>query len=209
MDLMNRLQGFDRQIAGLEALRAERERRLRDFVKEVEALEAEVVLLTASERVLQVLAVKTVAASTEHTDRLVTMGLKAVFHDLHLEFQTKVGKARGKTAAEFQLLENGKPFPIEDSFGGGVLAVVGVLLRVCVIVNLKLRRVLILDETLAHLSDAYHHSASELLRSLAEKLGFQILMVTHSAGFTQAADRHYHAKKTTDGLVLELKSPAS
>ncbi len=121
-----------------------------------------------------------------------------------LSFQTKVEKQRGKTTVSFELFENGKTAPIMESFGGGVLAFVSLLLQVVVVMALDHKRVLFLDESLAHLSSQYHENASKLLRKLCAELDFKILMVSHQSAFAEHADRHYRAKATPAGTSFEL-----
>lgn len=147
-----------------------------------------------AEQVLLQVSSKVLGQSTKTIDKLVTIGLQIVFEGQNLEFRTKVDKYRGKTSVKFELYENGKTSPLLDSYGGGVLVLAGVLLRTVTILTLGLRRVILLDESLSHLSDQYIVNASKLLKKLCAELDFNILMVTHQPEFAHHADRHYTAK---------------
>lgn len=205
--LLDQINDLDREITALERLRGERLSEVKKLETEVEKLTDEVDLLDKVEQVLQTVSSKVLGQSTATIDKLVSAGLKIVFDDQKLEFKTTVDKFRGKTSIKFELFENGQTAPLMESYGGGVLVLVGVLLRVVTIIVLGQRRILLLDESLAHLSDQYHANASALLKKLCKELDFTILMVTHQEGFVQHSDRHYVAKKTPAGTVFELEKP--
>lgn len=192
MTIALRLREIDAQIARQQGLRDDRQRRLDDLEAELLRLDVESSLLEKTEDVLVQLGKRTVGESAESLNKLVSLGLKFVFPDQDLELKTITEKQRGKTAVRFELYDRGKTFPIDDAFGGGVIAIVGILLRVSIITTLKMRRVLLLDETLGHLADVYVPAASKLLRKLSDDLGFTIIMVTHQPDY--AASAHVHAK---------------
>lgn len=204
-----KLSDFGKEISGLERLQRERKDKLDFLSKEVDVLAMEVDLLDKVEQVLHAVSTKVLGQSITTIDKLVTAGLKVVFFDQRLEFRTVVDKYRGKTSIRFELYEDGHTAPLTESYGGGVLVLIGVLLRVVTIITLKQRRVLFLDESLAHLSSQYHETASELLQKLCNELGFTVLMVTHQEGFVQNATRHYRAKRLQSGTAFEevTKSP--
>lgn len=199
---------MDRLVAAKEILRKEKERQVEALTKNIKTLTETADLTTRAEQVLIHVSTRVLGQSTNTIDKLVTAGLKIVFDDQTLEFRTEVDKYRGKTAINFQLLQDGRSTPIMDSYGGGVLVVAGVLLRVVTIVTLKMRRFLLLDESLSHLSIQYVPAASLLLSKLCEELDFTILMVTHEQAFADNADTHYLARKTNGVTVFEKQTRA-
>ncbi len=82
---------------------------------------------------------------------------------------------------------------ILEARGGGLAATVGFLLRVVVLLLSadKTDTVLVLDETFAHVSAEYEPRLAEFIRELVDKTGVQVLMVTHSEAFSDAADVRY------------------
>lgn len=118
---------------------------------------------------------------------------RTVFEDQDLQFSTDVEKFRGRTSVKFRLTCAGVEAPIMDAYGGGVLAVAAVLLRVVVVMVLGLRRVLLLDESLSMVAKEYVPGTSRLLRKLASELGFAVLVVTHQDLLAEHADAHYRA----------------
>lgn len=195
---------IERGLQEQEAVRKERVRRQEAVQREKEELEGYALLVGQADQALLEVSTKVLGQSTSSVDKLVTAGLKLVFEDLDLEFKTTIERLRGKTAVKFALLEDGRTSPIMSSYGGGVLAIAGVLLRVVVIVSLGLRRLMVLDETLAHLSPQYVDAASSLLRKLGKDLNFTILMVSHEAEFALHADRKYLASRTPSGVKFEV-----
>lgn len=202
-----RLNDLDRELVALEQTRAERLRLLKDLEREVATLSAETDLLDKVEAVLQLVSSKVLGQSTSTIDQLVTAGLKIVFHDQSLTFKTTVDKFRGKTSVRFELFENGETAPLTEAYGGGVLVVVGVLLRVVTIMILNQRRFLLLDESLSHLSDSYVPYAAKLLKKLCQDLNFSILMISHNIDFANKADRHYEVVRSKAGTTFDLVPP--
>lgn len=116
---------------------------------------------------------------------LVTRGLQAIFEpNLSLVISTSV---KGKsTVTEFLIRtqvdeENFFETNVMDARGGGLVAVVGFLLRVTVLLLTQPegKRFLLIDESFAHLSEEYRSGVSSFLRELVDEAGLQIVMVTH------------------------------
>lgn len=191
------------RLGALEVVQQEKEKRLTLLLQEMEELTQETELLEKVEATLQHIGSKILGQSTQTIDKLLTMGLRLVFEDQDLEFRTRVEKFRGKTAIKFELYEKGHTAPLMDAYGGGVIAVAGVLLRVVTIITLGMKRVLLLDESLAHLSDQYHANASRLLKTLCDDLSFVILMVSHQPAFAEYATRHYVATVKAGATVFK------
>lgn len=201
-DLKDRLQNFDRRVTQDEAVRDLRQKQLDDLMRETTQLEKDIDLLQRTEQVLLHLSTKLLGQSTKVIDRLVTLGLRITFDDQNLEFRTAIEKSRGKTAIKFQLLQDGREKPTLDAYGGGVLAMTGLLLRATTIIVLGLRRVLVLDETLSHVATQYIPNASRLMKKLCEDLGFTIFMVTHQPEFAASATLHYRAEQRAGGTTF-------
>lgn len=201
-----RLELLREAVVREEGRREERLREVQELSARVKALSDEEEILRQAELAITELAQKVLGSSTKNIDTLISGGLKAVFQDQSLEFKTVIDRYRGKTAMRPILMQNGHEAPIMEAYGGGVLVVVGVLLRVALIMALNLRKVLVLDETLSHVSEVYIPGVSALLRKLCKELGFEILLVTHADLFAEGADRHYHGKEGPDDtVVFELK----
>jgi len=141
-------------------------------------------------------------------ESLVTQGLQKIFGD-HLAFKV-VQSVKGRTpVVEFVIqttLTDGKirETDILSAMGGGVSAVTGFLLRLVVLLLDKSRKssILVLDETFAHVSDAYLPALSEFLREVVDKAQVQIIMVTHQHIFSEVADKAYRFSLDSNGFTV-------
>lgn len=138
------------------------------------------------------------AAAQQQVESLVTQGLKTIFSD-ELSFHLVQTKRKDNTTLiEFVVrsaLADGSVVEtdIVDEEGGGLAATVGFLLRLVVLLLSRDRQdtVLFLDETFAHVSAEYEPRLAEFLRILVDKTGVQIVLVTHSDAYSDAADVRY------------------
>ena len=137
------------------------------------------------------------AETQQKIEALVTRGLQAIFGD-ELSFRL-VPVVRGKRP-EVDLIVRSRladgttvDTDVIDARGGGLAAVVGFLLRLVILLLSAHRQdtVLFLDETFAHLSAEYEPRMAEFLRDLVDRTGVQVILVTHSDAYSDAADVRY------------------
>lgn len=143
-------------------------------------------------------------------ENLVTRGLHTIFDDT-LSFHIHMS-VRGRTSVvDFTVRTNLGAEVVEttvmDARGGGLAAIIGFLLRV-VVLSLRTAqggaKIIILDETFAHVSSDYLQGVGEFLKELISITGVQILMVTHQEEFEGIADKVYrfttsHGKTKVEG----------
>jgi len=91
-----------------------------------------------------------------------------------------------------------------DSFGGSVLTIQSILLRVFIILKRNLRPVLFLDESLPALDPAYVSNMAAFLNTLADRLGLDILVITHSPALFDASKHAYRISRVGDHASLDL-----
>lgn len=203
-DVHEELRRLDREVSRHEGLREERSAALALLDASVKGDELEVGILEKVNDALLLLSSKVLGSSAEKIDRLVTAGLRLVFDDQAIEFRTRVDRKRGKAQVLFEVTCDGIEAPPTEAYGGGLVVVIGVLLRVVTILILKQRRLLVLDESLSMLSVQYIPGASRLLNKLASDLGFDVLMITHQDLFADHAARHYEARRGKAGTEFHL-----
>lgn len=208
-DLEKRFKDASEKVAILEARLQQRMEARDRFLASLNEAKAEAQQLAQVESVLLHLSSKVVANTSARIDRRVTEALRAVFTDHKFEFVTTTSVMRGKSAVEFVLRDDGKEFPIQGSYGGGILSVIGVMLRVVTILMYKGRRLLVLDETLAKVAEAYIPNVSALLRVLCEELDFTILCVTHSSLLAAHAHNRYEASQQGGVTVYKKVDPST
>ena len=135
-------------------------------------------------------------------ENIVNEGLLAVFSE---DIKIKITSAikRDKTEYHIDIIQNGV-HGTQESFGGGVLAVISLCLRVVMIIYCKRDRILFLDESLGFVSEVYQPSLSNFISQLCKRLGFNITLISHQPKMTAYADRIYEAYKSKDGTEFRL-----
>lgn len=126
-------------------------------------------------------------------ETLVTHGLRTVF-DEDMAFKLTPGHERGQATIRFTIVtpEAGET-DLAEARGGGLVSIVGFLLRLTLIVldPSGARRFLMLDETFGMLSEQYQEPMSRLLRQLVDEAGLQVVLVTHQDEIAAHADLVY------------------
>lgn len=165
--------------------------REKDLQQKIEDLQAEDILLVKVAELFKHLLNKYVYEYAESFSEIVTEGLQSIYHDQDVRFAIEVDQKRGKVYANFVIEENGVRGAPLESFGGGVSSVVSLLMRILVVLKSGMARYLILDESLASLSDEYVEPCGDFLRKLCEELDVHILLVTHNQDFVDQSDNAY------------------
>jgi len=198
-------QATDRLVSGSDQLLGSvqaQQRRVVEITNQVSVLTTDVSILTFSSSILETL-LKTISVESLNTvEQLVTYGLRVVFPDLSLNFKTDISTKRGAQWLDLKLEDNGVEAPILSAFGGGPASVVAFLLRLLVCRRLNLAPVLLLDEPFSFVSEHYVENVGKLLRELADKLGFEMILVTHADAFLKHANVAYEASPTSKGTVF-------
>lgn len=133
--------------------------------------------------------------------KVISRGLTLVFEEpMELKIVTSI--KRDVTVAEFKIVQGEGDDQIESDIlgakGGTVIALVNVLVRALLVLSARptLRRILILDEPFGLADDTYIPAFGTLLRELCDRLGFQIIIVSHEHALIDVADYAYEAHKT-------------
>lgn len=125
-------------------------------------------------------------------ENLATQALQVIFDD-SLSFHLVPGESGGQVTLEPVLRSAYDGAELDtaviDARGYGMAAVVGFVLRL-VMVKLTpgVRDILFLDESFRFVSESYVDRLGEFLREVADRLGVQVVMITHDRAFSQYAD---------------------
>jgi DNA repair ATPase RecN len=137
-----------------------------------------------------------------HLSHLVTTALAAVFPE-EIEFVARIEVRRGQTECDLFFKEFGQEYdPLEGS-GFGPVDVASFALRITFWSLNKNRPTFILDEPFRNVSPDLQHKVSDMLKMVSEKLGVQIIMVSHQEDINIAADKTFLAKKEGKVTILE------
>lgn len=125
----------------------------------------------------------------ERFNRLVSMALSSVFPVDPYRFEMEFVTRRNKQECDIYFTRNGERIdPMGDS-GGGVLDIASFACRVVFYSLKRTTPFMALDEPMKHLSSSFQPAASEMIKTLNEKLGIQFLIVTHLDNLKIAADK--------------------
>lgn len=146
-------------------------------VKTAQAIEVLMILQETNRQLIQ-----------EHFEKIVTYALQYIYsadYIFKFEFERK-GNFQG---LNFNIISPSSQEPLDllESSGGGVLDIVSLALRVAFLdlAYPKVEGPLILDESMKHLSKDYLSRAAEFLNVISDKLGRQIIFVTHQHEFLE------------------------
>lgn len=150
--------------------------------------------------------IRTVGLATQqqleyHFSDIVTSALEAVFPEPY-SLSVKFVERRGKTECDLGFQKGDSIFDPIESTGGGAVDVASFALRIAAwsMQRPRPRAVMVLDEPFRHLSTNLQGRAGEMLRQLSEKLGLQMLIVTHEEELEACADRIFQVRQTKDGV---------
>jgi DNA repair exonuclease SbcCD ATPase subunit len=134
---------------------------------------------------------------------LATSGLNYIIYDQDIKFKIVQEQKNNRIHMKFVLEQDGVEGDPLASYGGGAAVVVSLILRLSIMQRLGLGNLLILDESMVALANAYVPSAANFMKQLSEKTGVNILMVTHNPEFLSISHTAYEGMKTDS---LKLKS---
>jgi DNA repair ATPase RecN len=190
-------------LARVEALRDASLKALSESQTQVAVLEAEEETLSRVADLFRVLIDREVMDNARTVESLLTEGLQAIFDDLDLSVRTEIEVQRGKVAVDLitvQKQSDGTTVEgnTTDACGGSVSTVQSVLLRIVVLNRRGLRPLLLLDESLGAVAEHYVPRVGQFLSVLADRMGLDVLAVSHNPALVEAANTAYRIQKKDD-----------
>jgi DNA repair exonuclease SbcCD ATPase subunit len=139
--------------------------------------------------------IQTVASDTQsmlkfHIENLVSLALSSVFDDAY-DFEIDMQLRRNQTECDLFFVRDGERINPLTASGGGAVDVASFALRIALwsLQPKRTRPIFILDEPARNVSAVYQDKCSAMMKAVADKLGLQIIAVTHSEALTEAADK--------------------
>lgn len=174
---------------------------------EVSALETKLVLLDKTTEGFRHLIDLEIKSSLSAVEQLLTGAMREVFDDQDLSVKANVEVLRGKVSIDLITCQKTGEFTVEgsaeDSFGGSLLSLQSLLLRIILIHKRKLRPFLVLDESFSAFDNNYVHNFGLFLDSLCKKVGLDILLITHPPALFEAASHAYRAYRKGDSAGFQ------
>ena len=218
LKIAERMRAVTRLADKSQAIRDECSKTLLAREREVVALSVEAEVLGRVGELFRMLLDKLVLGQVQTIEGVVTEGLRAVFYDQELNLESEVAQKYNKVSIEFFLKQGtkdglvirGKPL---ESFGGGPASIASLVIRIMTLLRLKRWPVLLLDETLAAVSDDYVDQTGAFLKRLAQSAKIDVLLVTHKQAYLDTANVAYQGTEelADDGswslALRRLRSP--
>jgi DNA repair ATPase RecN len=134
-------------------------------------------------------------SARHQVEELATRAMQVIFGE-ELSFHLVAGERGGQATLEFMVRsrygDTAVDTPVLGARGGGLAAVLGFVLRLVVLtLTPGVRRLLVLDESFAHVSAGYEDRVAEFLREVSHQMGVQVILVTHSPVYASYADKRY------------------
>lgn len=189
-----------RDLDRVEALRDSARKSLTDSERQVLVLESEGEVLDRVADLFRTLIDREVVDNAKTVENLLTEGLQAIFDDLDLSVRSEIDIQRGKVAVDLITVQKQADGTITegastDAYGGSVATVESVLLRIVVLNRRGLRPLLLLDESLAAVAEHYVPRVGKFLALLSERMGLDVLAVSHNPSLVEAATNAYRISK--------------
>lgn len=184
-------------------LREALDKQIDDNRRRIRELEHEDELLDLVANLIRQLIDTEVTDGVKAVERLQSEGLREIFHDQELSVRAEVEESRGKISVTLLTNQRRKDGSVvegvsDQSFGGSVMTMQSILMRITVIYRRKMRPLLLLDETLVAVANRYVDRAARFLSTLCKRLGLDVLLITHDEAIVSAAHRAYQVTYQND-----------
>lgn len=204
---MNRLESLIFEYKSLQAYKDKKQKELEGVEQEKKLVLDKISLLEKTQDLLRSLLQKCLIKEVKPIEEFCTYGLKQVFFDLDLSFKVAHKETASDVVFEFKIVDGGDlDLSVEESVGGSVLEVVSFMLRIMLIMRLNKSRFIFMDEFFTGMGAEYRPSLMSLLKVLADKYDFTIVLITHESDFLSGADKVY--KVFTGNGSLQAKEEA-
>jgi DNA repair ATPase RecN len=163
--------------------------------KRLEEIKTETEEVLKSLSVCQEVAKEVQSQLSVKIETITNLGLQTLFGDEYT-FKLEYVTARGKTEVEFNLYNKmGNQIDPMVQSGGGLVDAMTLCLRIAVYNISHVDNVIVFDEAMKFLSKGFREKAAELIHTLSERLGLQIIEVTHIPEFMENSDKQFVIKK--------------
>jgi DNA repair exonuclease SbcCD ATPase subunit len=171
--------------------------------KEIDQLSVRIDVLVKVGELFRALMDRLVMSHVRSVESVITEGLHSIFFDQTLTFEAEIVQKYSKIHIDFFMRQERGRYVVRGrpmtNFGGGPATIASLVLRLLVLMKLKRKPILFLDETLSAISDEYIDQTGLFLRKLAVSTGTPILLVTQKREFVEKATVAYIATEDAMG----------
>lgn len=182
MDLVKTLDKMGKEIQQLRGQRSKLMEMKQELEENLEYLEKETLIIEEGQKIVQDVALATQNQLKLSVEPIIASALDIVYRDEAYGFQIDFEVKRNKTEASLYFTRDGRKYSPLASSGFGVVDVAAFALRLALwnISKPVSRGVFVLDEPFKHVSENLQESVMEMVSTLSEKLGIQVIMITHN-----------------------------
>jgi DNA repair exonuclease SbcCD ATPase subunit len=171
--------------------------------KEIDQLSSRIEVLVKVGELFRALMDRLVLSHVRSVESVITEGLRSIFFDQTLTFEAEIATRYNRICVDFYLRQERGRYVVRGrplaNFGGGPATIASLVLRLLVLMKLKRKPFLFLDETLSAISPEYIDQTGLFLRKLSASTGTHILLVTQQRDFVEKATRAYAASEHDTG----------
>ena len=195
------LSDINREIVKYDTIIEVGNKRIDETTSSISSTLEEIDTIKSSVLILSSLVEKSVMLNSSVIEDMVNRGLLFVFGK---EYEFKINHTVKNNKNVFYYTVSDKESDVSggiDNFGGGVMAVISFIIRFAVNLMDKRLKVMMMDESLNHVSEVYQNRLSEFISSLCKEFDYTIVLVTHQPKLSEHADNVIRLYK--DGSVLK------
>jgi len=190
----NQLNNFKTNLIRLNALYDETFRRFNTKIEKCKDLEESANILTAVHQLMEQCNIVSRDFVRVEVEKLVTQGLRSIFEKPDITFNITFESKRNQVEAKFWLSREGaETSPIQgdilSTYGGGLVDIIGISLRIILRRLLKTSGPLILDEPGKNVSEQYIDNLGKFLLQVSQMFSQQIIMITHNGKLAEYANK--------------------
>ena len=172
-------------------------------------------VLATDNHVIASIFLQTLSDTTRHKvlDRISSIVSDALqqIKDPNLEFKMNLTTERNQMDLKFVVVDKKTKheYDILNSCGGSIADIVSFPLKFSLLMKWEpsLSRIMILDESFKFVSVIDQEPLGEFIRQVSEKLGLQVILVTHSPTLSAKAHRIFQVtKKGSESIIEERPS---
>lgn len=183
---------FKDNVIRLKVLREEKEEELQTKQSECCAIEKTRDNLMCARTLLEHCNITSRNYIKVEVEQLVTQGLRSIFGDNLIKFNIEFVEKRNQTEALFYLTSEGNDSrvggDIISAYGGGIVDIISINLRIIIMELLKLKGPLILDEPGKNISFQYIGNFGKFLVDISAAFDRQIIIITHNSALANCAN---------------------
>ena len=193
------LQEYIGWLAGAKAKKALLSQQMEELENKVKILQGKVDVYIKARWVISEATRLTQERVKGYIESLTTMAIRAVY-DSDFEFLVDFKISRNKSECFFSIKEDGYEYVPKDDDGGGLIDIISFALRIVLYSLEKPRRrnVIILDEPFKWTGKLMSR-AGEMIKEISNKLGLQIILITHEPELAEIADKSFLVERK-DGI---------